>query len=49
LEQTILHEISTLPEAHQMDVLTFVRFLKVNLPDQEKQEANSKKHSRMPD
>jgi hypothetical protein len=36
LEQTIMREISTLPEAHQMDVLTFVRFLKVSLPDKEK-------------
>jgi len=33
LEQTSLREISTLPEAHQADGLTFVRFLKVSLPD----------------
>jgi hypothetical protein len=36
LEQTIMREISTLPESNLMDVLTFVRFLKVSLPDKEK-------------
>jgi rRNA maturation endonuclease Nob1 len=43
LEQTIMREISTLPEAHQMDVLTFVRFLKVSLPDKEKTRSEFKK------
>jgi rRNA maturation endonuclease Nob1 len=36
LEQTIMREISTLPESRLTDVLTFVRFLKVSLPDKEK-------------
>jgi hypothetical protein len=36
LERTIMREISTLPESNLMDVLTFVRFLKVSLPDKEK-------------
>jgi len=36
LEQTIMREISTLPESNLMDVLAFVRFLKVSLPDKEK-------------
>jgi hypothetical protein len=36
LEQIIMREISTLPESNQMDVLTFVRFLKVSLPRQRK-------------
>jgi rRNA maturation endonuclease Nob1 len=36
LEQTIMREISTLPEARLTDVLTFVRFLKVSIPDEEK-------------
>jgi len=36
LEQTIIREMSTLPEASLTDVLTFVRFLKVSLPDKEK-------------
>ena len=36
LEQTIMREISTLPESNLMDVLTFVRFLKVSVPDKEK-------------
>jgi rRNA maturation endonuclease Nob1 len=35
-EQTLLREISTLPEARQADVLAFVRFLKISLPDKEK-------------
>jgi hypothetical protein len=36
LEQTIMREISTLPESNLVDVLAFVRFLKVSLPDKEK-------------
>jgi rRNA maturation endonuclease Nob1 len=36
LERTIMREIATLPESNLMDVLTFVRFLKVSLPDKEK-------------
>jgi len=36
LEQTIMREISTLPESRLTDVLAFVRFLKVSLPDKEK-------------
>ena len=36
LEQTIMREISTLPESNLADVLAFVRFLKVSQPDKEK-------------
>lgn len=36
LEQTIMREIATLPQARLTDVLAFVRFLKVSLPDEEK-------------
>jgi hypothetical protein len=35
-EETLLREVSTLPEARQADVLAFVRFLKISLPDNEK-------------
>lgn len=35
-EQTLLREIATLPESRQADVLAFVRFLKVSLPNEEK-------------
>jgi rRNA maturation endonuclease Nob1 len=35
-EETLLREISTLPESCQADVLAFVRFLKISLPDKEK-------------
>jgi hypothetical protein len=35
-EQTLLREVSTLPESRQADVLAFIRFLKVSLPDNEK-------------
>ncbi len=35
-EQTLLREIATLPEERQADVLAFVRFLKISLPDREK-------------
>jgi hypothetical protein len=34
-EQTLLQEISTLPESRQADVLAFVRFLKLSIPDEE--------------
>jgi hypothetical protein len=36
LEQTIMSEIATLPESRLTDVLAFVRFLKVSIPDREK-------------
>jgi hypothetical protein len=35
-EQTLLREVSTLPESRQIDVLAFIRFLKITLPDNEK-------------
>jgi hypothetical protein len=35
-EQTLLHEVSTLPESRRLDVLAFIRFLKITLPDTEK-------------
>jgi len=35
LEQTIMLEISTLPEARLADVLTYVRFLKLGLADRD--------------
>ena len=35
-EQTLLREISTLPESRQADVLAFIRFLKISLPNEEK-------------
>jgi hypothetical protein len=34
-EQTLLQEISTLPESRQADVLAFVRYLKLSLPSEE--------------
>jgi hypothetical protein len=34
-EQTLLREISTLPEARRADVLAFVRYLKLSIPDEE--------------
>ena len=36
LEQTILLEISTLPERRLADVLAFVRYLKLSIPTEEK-------------
>ena len=36
LEQTLLREISSLPESRLADVIAFVRFLKTSLPDKEK-------------
>ena len=35
-EQILLREISTLPESRQADVLAFIRFLKISLPEKEK-------------
>jgi hypothetical protein len=35
-EQILLKEVATLPEARRADVLAFVRFLKVSLPNEEK-------------
>ncbi len=35
-EQTLLREVSTLPASRQADVLAFIRFLKISLPDEEK-------------
>jgi tRNA A-37 threonylcarbamoyl transferase component Bud32 len=34
-EQILLREVSTLPEDKQADVLAFIRFLKVSMPDRE--------------
>ena len=34
-EQTLLQEISTLPESRRADVLAFVRYLKLSIPDEE--------------
>jgi len=36
LEQTIMLEISTLPERRLADVLAFVRYLKLSIPTEEK-------------
>jgi len=41
-EQTLLREIATLPESRQADVLAFIRFLKISLPDKEKIRADFK-------
>lgn len=41
-EKTLLKEIATLPEARRADVLAFVRFLKVSLPDDDKVKADFK-------
>ncbi|HLF74742.1 MAG TPA: hypothetical protein VI524_10370 [Anaerolineales bacterium] len=35
-EQILLREVATLPEERQADVLAFVRFLKISLPNEEK-------------
>jgi len=42
-EQTLLREVATLPESRQADVLAFIRFLKISLPDKEKVRADFKK------
>ena len=34
-EETLLRELSTLPESRQADVLAFVRFLKMSIPGEE--------------
>ena len=34
-EQTLLQEISTLPESRRADVLAFVRYLKLSIPSEE--------------
>ena len=34
-EQTLLREVATLPESRQADVLAFIRFLKISLPNEE--------------
>ena len=34
-EQTLLREVATLPESRQADVLAFIRFLKISLPNDE--------------
>jgi len=34
-EQTLLQEISTLPESRHADVLAFVRYLKLSIPSEE--------------
>ena len=34
-EKTLLHELSTLPESRQADVLAFVRYLKMGIPGEE--------------
>ncbi len=41
-EKTLLREVSTLPEARQADVLAFIRFLKISLPEKEKIKADFK-------
>jgi phage regulator Rha-like protein len=35
-EETLLREVATLLESRHADVLAFIRFLKVSLPDREK-------------
>ena len=37
LEQTIMSEISTLPETRLPDVLAFIRFLKLSIPKEQKE------------
>ena len=41
-EQTLLKEVATLPESRQADVLAFVRFLKISMPNEEKIRADFK-------
>lgn len=36
LEQTIMLELSTLPEMRHADVLAFIRYLKISIPKEEK-------------
>jgi hypothetical protein len=35
LKETLIQEIETLPEPRQLDVLAFVRFLKIGLADEQ--------------
>ena len=37
LEQTIMLEISTLPETRHADVLAFIRYLKLSIPSDRKE------------
>ena len=37
LEQTIMREVSTLPETRRADVLAFIRYLKLSIPSDQKQ------------
>ena len=37
LEQTIMAEISTLPETRLPDVLAFIRYLKLSIPNEQKE------------
>lgn len=37
IEQTIMREISTLPESRRADVLAFIRFLKLSIPRDRKE------------
>ncbi len=37
LEQTIMLEISTLPETRRVDVLAFIRYLKLSIPRDQKE------------
>ncbi|MCJ7434405.1 MAG: hypothetical protein MUO77_13030 [Anaerolineales bacterium] len=37
-EQTLLREVSTLPESRHADVLAFIRFLKISMIDDDKLE-----------
>ena len=41
-EETLLRELATLPESRQADVLAFVRFLKISLPEHEKSKSDVK-------
>lgn len=36
-EQTLLSEVSSLPESRRADVLAFIRFLKLSLPNEEQE------------
>lgn len=37
LEQTIMLELSTLPETRRADVLAFIRYLKLSIPKDQKE------------
>lgn len=41
-EQTLLREVATLPQSRQADVLAFIRFLKISLPESEKARSDFK-------